>query len=198
MSWNERFSGPDFLFGTEPADFVRRQAWRLAPGARVLSLAEGEGRNAVYLAGQGLRVTAFESSPNALAKARDLAQARGVSVDWRAADLASVDWPEAQFDAVLACFIQFADPAFRARIFDGAARALRAGGLMLIHGFATRQPGYGSGGPGNVAHLYTLDLLREAFPGWPILHQADYDAILDEGVGHAGRAALVDFIASKP
>ncbi|MCE5972730.1 class I SAM-dependent methyltransferase [Sinirhodobacter sp. WL0062] len=198
MSWNERFSGTEFHYGTEPADFVRRQAWRLPPGARVLSLAEGEGRNAVYLAGLGLRVTALESAPNALAKARGLAQARGVSVDWQAVDLARFDWPEAQFDAVLACFIQFADPAFRARIFEGAARALRPGGLLLIHGFATRQPGYGSGGPGNFDHLYTLDLLRAAFPGWPILHQADYDAVLDEGAGHAGRAALVDFVASKP
>lgn len=198
MSWNDRFSGTEFHYGTEPADFVRRQAWRLAPGANVLSLAEGEGRNAVYLAGQGLRVTALESAPNALAKARGLAQARGVSVDWHEADLAHFDWPQAQFDAVLACFIQFADPVFRARIFEGAARALRPGGLLLIHGFATRQPGYGSGGPGNVAHLYTLDLLREAFPGWSVLHQADYDAILQEGAGHAGRAALVDFVASKP
>ena len=92
MSWNERLSGTEFHYGTEPADFVRRQAWRLAPGARVLSLAEGEGRNAVYLAGQGLRVTALESAPNALAKARGLAQARGVSVEWQEADLARFEW----------------------------------------------------------------------------------------------------------
>ena len=198
MSWDDRFSGESYFYGTEPADFVARQAWRIAPGARVLSLAEGEGRNAVHLAGLGAEVTALEASAPARAKAGALARAQGVSLNVQAADLFNHHWPEAAYDAVLACFIQFAPPTERARIFAGAAHALRPGGLMLVHGFATRQPGYGSGGPGAVEQLYTLDLLRRAFPGWRVLHQADYDAELCEGDGHVGRAALIDFIAQKP
>lgn len=196
--WDERFSGAGYFYGTAPADFVARQAWRLAPGARVLSLAEGEGRNAVHLAALGARVTALELSSVALAKARALAGARGVAVDWQQADLLAFDWPEQAFDAVLGVFIQFAPPALQDRIFAGIKRCLRPGGLLLLHGFATRQTGYGSGGPGRAEQLYSLDRLRDAFAGWPALHQADHDADLLEGPGHRGRAALVDFVARKP
>ena len=150
------------------------------------------------MAGQGLRVTALEAAATARAKAADLAAARGVTVDWIAADLRDYIWPEAGFDAVLGCFIQFAPPAFRAGIFAGLARALRPGGLLFLHGFARRQIHYGTGGPDAVDQLYSLDLLRAAFADWPVLHQADYDSTLTEGAGHSGRAALIDFVARKP
>lgn len=198
MSWNARFAGEDYVYGKAPAAFVAAQAWRIAPGAKMLSIAEGEGRNSVFLAEQGVVMTALEQASNARAKAHHLAQERGVTLTFIDADLRGYDWPEAEYDAVLACFIQFADPAFRAEIFDGIARALKPGGIVLIHGFAKRQPSYGSGGPGVVEQLYDLDLLRAAFPGWELLHQADYDGDLDEGEGHSGRAALVDFVARKP
>lgn len=197
-AWDARFAGAQYHYGTEPAAFVARSLWRIAPGARVLSVAEGEGRNAVCLAGQGARVTAVDGSAVALAKARDLATARGVTIATELADLAQWRWPQAEYDAVLAAFIQFAPPALRAAIFAGMAQALRPGGLLLVHGFATRQPGYGTGGPGQLDQLYTLDLLHAAFPRWVVLHQADYDADLDEGEGHRGRAALIDFVARKP
>ncbi|WP_415184912.1 SAM-dependent methyltransferase [Phaeovulum sp.] len=196
--WDHRFAGTDYFYGTAPADFVARQAWRLAPGARLLSLAEGEGRNACYLAGQGAKVTALERSPVALAKARALAAERGVSVNWQPMDLAQYDWPKAAFDAVLGVFIQFAPADLQAEIFAGIGRTLRPGGLVMLHGFATRQMGYGSGGPRVPGQLYTLDRLRAAFAGYTLLHQADFDADLDEGAGHHGRAALIDFVARKP
>ncbi|KFE36592.1 SAM-dependent methyltransferase [Thioclava atlantica] len=198
MDWNERFAGTEYLYGKAPADFVARQAWRVAPGSRLLSVAEGEGRNGAYLASLGIHVTALEGAANAREKAEALSRERGVPLEIIAAELRGYDWPEAEYDAVLACFIQFADPAFRAEIFDGIARALKPGGLVLIHGFARRQPRYDSGGPGIVEQLYDLDLLRDAFPRWEILHQADYDATIDEGPGHSGLAALVDFVARKP
>lgn len=198
MGWNERFAVQEYVYGKAPADFVARQAWRLAPGSRLLSIADGEGRNGTFLASLGLKVTALEPAPNARQKSAELAAERGVTLSMIDADLRGFDWPEAEYDAVLACFIQFADPAFRAEIFDGMAKALKPGGLALIHGFARRQPRYGTGGPGIVEQLYDLDLLRDAFPRWEILHQADYDAELDEGAGHAGLAALVDFVARKP
>ncbi len=196
--WDRRFAAEGYFYGTAPADFVARQAWRLAPGARVLSLAEGEGRNAVYLARLGARVTALERSEVALAKARALGLSQAVQVDWQQHDLAHYDWPEAGFDAVLGVFIQFAPAPLQARIHAGIARALVPGGLVMLHGFALRQPGYGSGGPGDPDQLYTLARLRAAYPGWELLHQADYDADLAEGTGHQGRAALVDLVARKP
>ncbi|KEP68652.1 SAM-dependent methyltransferase [Thioclava dalianensis] len=198
VDWNERFSGVDYLYGRAPADFVARQQWRIPRGAKVLSIAEGEGRNAVYLAEQGAQVTALESSANARGKAADLARERGVSLAFISDDLRGYDWPDGIYDFVLGCFFQFADPAFRDEIFDGIAQALTPGGIAMIHGFARRQPRYGSGGPGQVSQLYDLDLLHQAFPRWEVLHQADYDADLDSGTGHSGRAALIDFVVRKP
>ncbi|MER5173391.1 class I SAM-dependent methyltransferase [Thioclava sp. GXIMD2076] len=196
--WDQRFTDAEYVFGTEPADFVRRQAERLTPGMRLLSIAEGEGRNAVFLAERGIKVTGVELSAPAREKAQRLALSRGVSIDLLAEDLRGWDWPVGEYDALLACFIQFADPAFREDIFDGIRRAVAPGGLVMIHGFARRQPRYGTGGPQMVEQLYDLDLLREAFPRWKILHQADYDADIHEGEGHCGRAALIDFVMQRP
>ncbi|SIS74426.1 SAM-dependent methyltransferase [Phaeovulum vinaykumarii] len=196
--WDKRFAGEDYFYGKAPAAFVARNAGRIAPGGRVLSLAEGEGRNAVHLAGLGLEVHALERSPVARAKARKLAQECGVTIALEDADLTAHDWPEAAFDAVLGIFIQFSAPDDGARILAGAGRAVRSGGLVLLHGFARRQVDYGTGGPPDVAKLWDLDLLRAAFPGWAVEVAEDYDADLGEGRGHDGRAALIDFVARKP
>lgn len=198
MSWDARFASEDFHYGTEPSGFVVAQAWRLPPASAILSLAEGEGRNAVWLAAQGHHVHAVDGSPNALAKAHRLAEARGVRLTTELADLAAWPWPEARYDAVLGNFIQFAGPELRDALFAGMKRALKPGGLVLLHGFAPRQLANPSGGPRRVENLWTLDLLSAAFAGWDVRHQADYDAVLDEGPGHSGAAALIDFVAQKP
>jgi len=99
---------------------------------------------------------------------------------------------------VAAIFIQFAGPEGRQAIFEGIARTLAPGGVLLLHGYAPRQIGYGTGGPPHVENLYTLDLLHASFPGWDVLHEADYDAEIDEGRAHSGRSALIDFVARKP
>lgn len=196
--WDARFAGEGYLFGTEPAEFLRREAGRLPPGSEVLSLADGEGRNSVYLAGLGHRVVALEHSGVAIAKARALAAARGVALTHLQADLTAFDWPEAAFDVVAGIFLQFAPPPVRARIHAGIARALRPGGLVMLHGYAPRQIGYGTGGPSAVENLYTPEGLAADFAGWPVLLAADYDRDLAEGSRHVGRSALIDFVARKP
>lgn len=196
--WDERFSGEDYLFGTGPADFVARWAAQVAPGARVLSIADGEGRNSVHLAERGARVMAMDASPVAVAKARRLAAMRDVSVDFHLAEIADWHWGEAMFDVVLGVFFQFAAPPLRDEIFIGLARTLKPGGLLLLHGYAPRQVDYGTGGPGQAENLWTLDLLSQAFAGFEVIHKADYDARIAEGRGHRGRSALIDFVARKP
>lgn len=196
--WNERYAGDEYHFGTEPAEFVKRHAHYLPAGAAVLSVADGEGRNSVWLAQQGMRVTAMDGAPNAVDKGRRLAEARGVQVDFRVADIAEWNWDGAQYDAVLAVFIQFAPPAMRDRIFGGMVRALKPGGLLMLHGYAPRQVSYGTGGPGKPDHMYTTELLRERFSGFEFLELADYDAEIREGRGHSGKSALIDCIARKP
>lgn len=196
--WNPRYDRPDYYFGTEPAAFLTAQADMLAPHSRVLVVADGEGRNSVYLAGLGHRVTAFDFASNGVAKACALAEARGVDLDVRQADIFKWDWAAEPVDAVVAIFIQFVEPKHRPEIFAGLDRALVPGGRVLIHGYAPRQVAYGTGGPPHVENMYTLPLLREAFAGYEILREADYDAEIEEGVGHSGRSGLIDFVARKP
>ncbi|MCF8510775.1 MAG: methyltransferase domain-containing protein [Rhodobacteraceae bacterium] len=195
--WDERYAGKDYLFGTEPAAFLAREAAVLPPRCRVLSLADGEGRNSVYLAGLGHRVTAMEASSVALQKARALADARGVEVDFQPATIEAWDWAQ-PFEAVLGIFIQFAPPALRKAIHAGIAQAVAPGGLVLLHGYAPRQIANGTGGPRAVENLYDLAELAGDFPGWQVVRAADYDADLSEGHGHSGQSALIDFIARRP
>lgn len=197
--WDERYAGAKgYLFGTEPADFLTANAAFLNPGARALAVADGEGRNSVWLAGQGLFVTAMEKSPVAIEKARALALARGVEVDFREADIADWDWTPNAHDLVVAVFIQFMGPGLRDRVFAGMKRTLKPGGVLMLHGYTPRQLDYGTGGPRQVENLYTEELLADRFGDFAIERLAAYDAEVDEGEGHSGRSALIDLIARKP
>lgn len=197
--WNARYAATsDYVFGTAPSQFVVTHAERLKPASRVLLPADGEGRNAVYLAGRGHKATATDISPAAQEKARRLAAREGVEVDFQIQDLEGWTWPDGAYDAVAAVFIQFAPPDFRATIFEGMKRTVKPGGLILLHGYTPRQLEYGTGGPSQVEQLYTPDLLETAFCDFEIEHLITYEAELDEGAGHRGRSALIDLIARRP
>lgn len=198
--WSTRYrnAGEDYVFGTTPNRFLAAQSALLSAGSNALSVADGEGRNAVWLAEQGLQVTATEISPVALEKARKLAAGRHVEVDFVVADAVAWDYPEAAFDFVVGIFIQFADPVQRERIFAGMTRALRPGGHLIVQGYTPKQLEYRTGGPSAVENLYTAELLRTAFAGLEIVHLQDYEDVLDEGVGHKGQSALVGLLARKP
>ncbi len=195
--WNERFAADDYVFGTRPNEFLRAQRDLLTPGMRALCVADGEGRNSVWLATLGLQVTAFDFSPVALAKASKLAEANNVSVDHRIADVRDWDWDAEPYDVVVAIFVQFAPPAQRAAMFAGMARTLKPCGLLIIQGYRPEQLGYGTGGPKLSEYLYTEDLLRQDFASLQILHLASHDEVVDEGPGHSGMSALIDLVARK-
>jgi len=196
--WNERYAGEDFLFGTAPNAFLRAQRHRLPASGSALAVADGEGRNGVWLAEQGLDVLAVDASDVGLAKSRRLATERGVTLAWEQADLARWDFGRERFDVIAAIFIQFADPALRTRIFDGMKAALKPGGVLLLEGYRPEQLEYRTGGPSELANLYTESMLREAFGDLHIEYLASYDAELDEGAGHRGMSALIDLVARKP
>ncbi len=196
--WDQRYAKDAYVFGEAPNRFLARQAELLRPGMRALAVADGEGRNSVWLAERGIEVVATEISPLALAKARALANARGVSVDFRQADLLEWDWPEAEFELVVAIFIQVFGPEERALVFEKTKRALRPGGLILIEGYRPEQLGYGTGGPGVLENLYTETMLRAAFADFAIERVESYDAELDEGARHRGISAVIDLVARKP
>ncbi len=195
--WDKRYETPGYLFGTEPAQFLRDQAGWMPAGADTLCVADGEGRNSVYLASLGHRVTAFDRSQPGVAKARILAEKTGVAPEYHVAGIAEWDWRRT-YDVVVAVFIQFAPPPLRDRILGWLAGAVKPGGLLLLHGYVPRQLEYGTGGPPDAANMYTTGLLQRVFGDFEILRLADYDTDVDEGRGHSGRSALIDLVARKP
>ncbi|MBN2690824.1 MAG: class I SAM-dependent methyltransferase [Burkholderiaceae bacterium] len=223
-TWDARFAKPGLLFGAEPNAFLVREAARFAPASSVLSVADGEGRNSLWLAEQGHAVTAFDVSPIAVDKARRWAtergasqgnagppqvsltptgggsasRPRGLSVAFHVAGVDNWNWAPDQFDAVVAIFVQFADPALRRQMFDGMWRTLQPGGLLCVQGYTPKQLDYRTGGPGRLDHLYTPELLRELLPAAEWLLLREHEATLQEGAGHAGRSALIDAVARKP
>ena len=196
--WNARFATDGYFFGTEPNVFLRDHALLLPKSGRVLAVADGEGRNGVWLAQQGLDVLSIDFSPVALAKARALARERQVKLETAEADLGKWRWPKAAFTAVVVIFIQFAGPALRDRIFAGVKKALKPGGLLLLQGYRPKQLEYKTGGPPILENLYTEELLRSAFADLEIVELLSHDDPIHEGQGHDGISALIDLVARKP
>jgi SAM-dependent methyltransferase len=196
-TWDTRFERDDYIFGTAPNVFLASQAARLRTGMRALSVADGEGRNSVWLAQQGLRVAAFDISPVGVRKAQVLAVRAGVTVDYAIAGIDDYAWPKAAFDVVAAIFMQFAAPGERTVLFARMLDALVPGGLLLLQGYTPRQLEYRTGGPPRADHLYTPELLRAAFAAHEIVELRDYDAVLAEGTQHAGMSALIDCVVRR-
>jgi cyclopropane fatty-acyl-phospholipid synthase-like methyltransferase len=195
--WDERYAGDEYHFGTEPNAFLVSQQSLLKPGMSCLAVADGEGRNGVWLAGHGLDVLSVDSSSVAQEKAKKLAQQRGVAVKFEQVDLSQWAWGENRFDMVAAIFIQFAPPELREQMFAHIKRCLKPGGLLLLQGYTPRQLHYRTGGPSQAENLYTEALLRNAFDDMQILHLREHDDIISEGSGHSGMSALIDLVARK-
>jgi SAM-dependent methyltransferase len=196
-TWNARFAREDYLFGRTPNTFLASQAHLFVAGQRALCVADGEGRNSVWLAELGLDVTAFDLAPNAVRKARALAAERGVSAAFWEGDILDYCWPSAAYDVLVAVFIQFLSPRERPRVFQAMRDAVRPGGLFLLEGYRPEQVAYATGGPGKVEHMYTREWLEIEFAAWDILHLAAYDTDLGEGSAHRGRSAVIDLVARK-
>jgi SAM-dependent methyltransferase len=195
--WNERFSTNEYLFGKKVNHYLAAQQDRLH-GGKALAIADGEGRNSVWLAQQGIDVDAFDFSPVAIEKAKKLAQDKNVSVDFQCSDWQSFAWSKNVYDYVVGIFFQFADPEDRAEIFAKMDQSLKPGGLLIIQGYGEKQLDYSTGGPGVLENLYTEDLLKSAFSDYQILDSRTYEQAIEEGDGHAGMSALVGFVAQKP
>ncbi len=195
--WQERFSAPGYLFGTEPNAFVKASAHLLRKGETALAVADGEGRNGVFLAEQGLDVLSIDFSPAAQEKVRALAKQRDVNLRVEQVDMRTWAWPEEAFDVIAAIFIQFSTPAERAKDFAGIKRALKPGGLLLLEGYRPKQLEYKTGGPPQVENLYTRELLEQAFGDFSSLDIREYDADINEGSGHGGLSALIDLVGRK-
>jgi SAM-dependent methyltransferase len=194
--WDAKYAGAEYFYGTEANAWLRAQAERLAAGMSALAIADGEGRNGVWLAERGLTVTAVDVSPRALAKAAALARERGVAVELVEADLRSWAWPEARYDVAVAIFAHF-PPEPRREIHRRVLRALRPGGLVILEAYSPYQRIYQTGGPADLDLLYTAYRLQQDFAGAEILHLEETLTELAEGSGHRGTSAVTRLLARR-
>jgi SAM-dependent methyltransferase len=196
--WEARFATPDYAFGKEPNYFLKSCLKLLPRRGRALAVADGEGRNGVWLAEQGLDVGSLDFSPAAQNKARALAAERGVKVTFVEADVHVWDYPQAAFDVVVEIFAQFSPPAERTIKWRGMRRALKRGGLLIIQGYTPKQLQHGTGGPKRLENLYTRAMLEQEFGDFLDLEIVEEEREMREGVAHAGMSAVIGLTAIKP
>jgi SAM-dependent methyltransferase len=196
--WEARFAVPEYAFGKEPNEFLRSCKHLLPPSGRALAVADGEGRNGVWLAEQGLDVLAIDFSPSAQHKARALAAERHVDVTFIQADVHDWDYPQSAFDVIVEIFTQFSAPAERSRKWAGMRRALKSGGLLVIVGYTPKQLEYATGGPKQIENLYTRAMLERQFGDFRDLTIVEEERELREGTSHAGMSAVIGLTARKP
>jgi SAM-dependent methyltransferase len=196
-AWDARYGGEGLQFGAAPNRFLESLQPLLRAGMRALAVGDGEGRNGVWLARQGLAVTSVDWSPVGLAKARAMAAAEGVALELLQADVAAWDWPEARFDLIAWIYVHL-PPADRARAAAGARRALAPGGLLALECFTPAQEGRRSGGPKDPALLWTRALVEQCFPDLVVEALLEGTVLLDEGPRHQGQAEVVRALLRRP
>ncbi len=195
-NWDERFSEPGFTYGTEPNEFLASVADRI-PRGNILSLAEGEGRNAVFLASLGHDVTAVDASAVGLRKAQDLAEAHHVRITTIVADLTDFAIQPTSWDGIIACYCHLPSPLRRA-VHRAAVAGLKPGGVFILEAFSRKQLEHDTGGPKAPDMLMTLDELQEELSGLRFDHAVELERSVVEGHGHTGLAAVVQIVAVKP
>ena len=195
--WDERYDTDDYLYGTEPNDFLRERVELIGePPKRVLCLADGEGRNGVYLAGLGHAVTSVDASRVGLAKASRLAETKGVSLEILQADLTEHVFPAEAFDAVVSIFCHVPS-AGRPHLHRQVIHTLKPGGILILEAYTPAQVPRDTGGPDTPDRTPTAAELDAAYADLEILWSREFDRPVVEGRGHTGLGAVVQFVARK-
>ncbi|GIP02427.1 methyltransferase [Paenibacillus lautus] len=195
--WNERFQGEDYVFGTEPNVFIADMHKRLALTGNALAIAEGEGRNAVFLAREGMNVTVWDYAESGLNKANKLAEASGVEIRTELVDLGEAQWTKEQWDEIICVFGHF-PKELRTRTLEGVKTAVKPGGYFLTEVYSPYQIPYRSGGPQDPQYLYAPGDFLEAFADWRIVHFFMGEVVRQEGQGHQGLSHVLQFAGQKP
>jgi len=192
--WNERYGSDEFAYGTEPNSFLAENAALLT--GPVLSLAEGEGRNAVFLASLGLDVLGVDGSEVGLAKAHRLAESRGVSIRTEVADLAMYEPPASFYGSVVSISAHLPGDV-RRRLYPLVERCLKPGGIILLEAYSRSQLSRSTGGPKDPDLLMTVENIKHEFPDCEVLLCQEIEREVVEGEFHTGLASVVQFIGKK-
>jgi len=193
--WDTRYASETFVFGKSPNTFLLEKSHTLPKGS-ILCLAEGEGRNAVYLAGLGYDVTAVDASPVGIEKAERLARESGVSITTVVADLAEYPIEPESWDGMVSIFCHVSE-SIRKRLHRKVSAGLKRGGVLILEGYRPEQLALGTGGPPEVSMMMTLELLRKELKGLVFLHGRELERDVVEGTLHTGRGAVVQVVAQK-
>jgi SAM-dependent methyltransferase len=194
--WDTRYSSQDYVYGTEPNAFLAEVGGRIAPRGRVLSLAEGEGRNAVYLATMGYQVTGVDSSRVGLEKAQRLAAQHSVGITTVVADLAEFPIEPGSWDGIISIFCHLPSHV-RAAVHRRVVAGLRPGGVFILEAYTPRQLTFKTGGPSQIDALADLATLRRELAGLRLVRAAELERDVFEGQGHFGRSAVVQILGIK-
>lgn len=194
--WNERFGEPGFMYGDQPNDFLKATSSSLKPGGRILCLAEGEGRNAVYLATQGFDVTCVDFSESGLKKTQKLSESHGVTVCTVCADLGQYQIEHEAWDGIVMIFGHF-NEGLRASLYQRMSAGLKPGGTLLMEVYTKDQLSYGTGGPKSIEYLYDKQELEAAFSEFSSVSIQEIIREINEGEYHKGVSATVQLIAIK-
>lgn len=198
--WDDRYGESGYAYGTVPNQFLTEQKHRLKPGMKTLVVGDGEGRNGVWLATQGLDVLSIDLSPVGLEKAQALASQQQVQIQALCTDLTTWDWVEAEYDLVVSIYVHFA-PEVRQQIHRSMLKALKPGGLMILEAFNPEQlqyqREYNSGGPPVLEMLYQAEMLKEDFAGGEIIELTEIITNLQEGQYHDGKASVIRLVLQK-
>lgn len=193
--WDERYNTEEYAYGTEPNDFLKMNVAAI-PKGRVLSLAEGEGRNAVFLAKQGYSVTAVDSSSVGLDKAKKLAKENGVNIEFIYSDLADYEIGENQWDGIISIFCPL-PTSLRKLVHKKVVRGLKPNGVFLLEAYTPKQLEYGTGGGNSVELMQSLDSLSSELRGLNFKHLLELERQVIEGIYHTGIAAVAQAIGTK-
>ncbi len=202
--WTERYQSAesDFLFGREPSEFLIQKRTMFKPQQSALMIADGEGRNSVYLAKQGLKVTANDICEVAISRAMKLAEESNSDINFVECNILTDQWStkcdENLFDWVVGIFIQFTNAEERKKLFSFMKAMTKPNGRILLLGYTPKQLEYKTGGPSAIENLYTQELLRDAFQDWDLEELVEYEKDISEGMGHKGMSALIGMVAIKP
>ena len=193
--WDERYSAEEYAYGTAPNDFLKER-YRAIPMGTVLSLAEGEGRNAVFLATQGYAVTAVDASSVGLGKAKKLAEKHGVDIDFIHADVMEFDMGENRWDGIVSIFFPLPS-VHRNELHRKVVAGLKPNGVFLVEAYTPDQLKYGTGGGKSAETMTSKESLIRELDALTFIHLAATERHVVEGIYHTGLSAVVQGIASK-
>lgn len=192
--WNSRYADQAYAYGKEANDFLKTQLF--SDGEKVLCLAEGEGRNAVWIAAQGADVTALDYSEAGLQKAEILAAEKGVRIRTVQADLSTYQIEPEAWDSIVCIFGHF-EPELRERVLRSVRTGLKTGGRLIMEVYAKEQLAHQTGGPSDINMLYSADALELALEGFASLHIEQTVRYIREGRFHEGMSSVIQVLAVK-